>query len=97
METFDDQDQPYLAWLLHHTGGFVLNRHRGESASYLVLHRATCRSIQGYNNRARPGGFTSRKYIKICADTVPELVQYARTKGGLPDGSFSSRCKLCSP
>lgn len=97
MEVFEDRDGPYLAWLREHPNGFVLNRQRGKSDSYLVLHRAGCRKIQDYNSMARPGGFTARGYIKVCAGTVAELRQYARGKGGRPDGSFSGKCRACSP
>lgn len=97
MEVFDDRDAPYLSWLHEHPGGFVLNRRRGKSDGYLVLHRAGCGKIQSYNIMARPGGFTGRAYIKICADTVAELQQYARSKGGRPDGTFSGHCRICNP
>ena len=91
MEVFDDRDVPYLTWLHEHPNGFVLNRRRGKSNGYLVLHCAGCRTIKDYNNMARPGGFTARAYIKVCADTVAELEQYARTKGCLLYTSPSPR------
>jgi 5-methylcytosine-specific restriction protein A len=97
MEVFDNRDKPYLAWLKSHPSGFVLNRRRGKSDGYLVLHRATCAKIQDYNEMARPGGFTTRGYIKICADTVEELHLYARVRGGRGDGSFSAKCSMCNP
>jgi hypothetical protein len=46
---------------------------------------------------ARPGGFTTRGYIKVCSDSLAELQQYARGRGARPDGSFSSKCRSCSP
>jgi hypothetical protein len=46
---------------------------------------------------ARPGGFTTRGYIKVCSDSLAELQQYARGRGGRPDGSFSAKCRSCSP
>lgn len=96
-EVFDGGDEPYLTWLRDHPDGYVLNRRRGTSEGYLVLHRSKCRKIQDYNNMARPGGFAGRKYIKVCAKTIAELKEYARTKGGRPDGSFSGKCHTCSP
>jgi len=95
MEVFDDRDDLYLTWLHENPKGFVLNRRRGKSDGYLVLHSAQCYWIQHYNNTARPGGFTERDYVKICAKTVEELQFYARTKGGRPDGSFSKQCSAC--
>lgn len=96
-EIFDDGDGPYLAWLHGHPGGHVLTRRRGRSDDYLVLHRATCERIRTYTRMARPGGFTERRYIKVCSDSLAALQDYARGEGGRPDGSFSSRCRSCSP
>ncbi len=97
MQVFDDDDGPYLAWLREHPDGYVLNRRRGKSDDYLVLHRASCQRVQDYNEMARPGGFTTRGYIKVCSDSLAELQQYARGRGARPDGSFSSKCRSCSP
>jgi hypothetical protein len=97
MEIFNDRDEPYLTWLHNHPDGYVINRRRGKSDDYLILHRSRCRKIKDYNKMARPGGFTGRAYIKVCADTIAELQHYARTKGGRLDGSFSCKCRACSP
>ena len=44
-----------------------------------------------------PEGFTGRSYIKICSTNLESLHAYARSRGGRPDGSFSSKCRSCSP
>lgn len=97
MQVFDDRDTPYLEWLNQHPDGYVLNRRRGSSIEYLILHRAGCGRIRNYSQMARPGGFTGRGYVKVCSESLELLHQYARTKGGRPDGSFSGRCSSCSP
>lgn len=97
VEVFDGGDGPYLAWVQQHPQGFVLNRRRGTSRNYLVLHRSACAKIRTYTQMARPEGFTGRSYIKVCAPTVEALQVYARGKGGRPDGSFSAKCRACSP
>ena len=97
MKVFDKQDGKYLDWLVEHPNGFVLNRYRCKSDSYLVLHKAGCDRIRNYNQMAQPGGFTSRSYIKVCADTISDLEAYVRTKGGRPDGTFTRRCSKCNP
>ncbi|MDR7132830.1 hypothetical protein J2X06_000014 [Lysobacter niastensis] len=96
-EVFDDTDAPYLAWLQEHPGGYVLNRRRVGSRNYLVLHRATCYKIRTYTRMAQPEGFTGRDYVKVCSPSIDELHAYARTKGGRTDGSFSGKCRTCSP
>lgn len=93
-------DKSYLTWLhAHKEDGFVLNRRRGKSDSYLVLHRAnrdgaSC-NISNYNKMARPGAFTERKYIKVCSTTIESLKTYVR-KHGRSDGSFSDKCRCCN-
>jgi len=96
-QIFDDADGPYLAWLQEHPEGYVLSRRRGSSDDYLVLHRVSCGKIRNYTLMARPGGFTERRYIKACSDSLSDLRGYARREGGRPDGSFSSKCRSCSP
>ena len=97
MKVFDDRDAPYLEWLHQHSDGYVLNRRRVSSDSYLVLHRAGCGKIRNYTKMAQPEGFTGRSYVKVCSDSLELLHEYARTKGGRPDGSFSGKCRSCSP
>jgi len=42
---FVDDDPGYVAWLAAHPLGFVLNTFPHVTASYLVLHRAKCRTV----------------------------------------------------
>lgn len=93
---FDGNEEAYLTWLNEHPNGFVINTRRNRPPGYMVLHRASCRKISSYNRMARPGGFTSRLYIKICADTVNELRQWV-SANGRRDGSFSRECSQCRP
>ena len=97
MQVFDDRDAPYLEWLHQHPDGYVLNRRRGISDNYLVLHLAVCGKIRNYTQMARPGCFTGRGYIKVCSTKLESLYQYARTNGRRPDGSFSRKCGSCNP
>jgi hypothetical protein len=95
-DVFDSDDSVYLAWLTAHPDGFVINTRRRSDPEYIVLHRATCRTISRPTAITRPGGFTERSYIKICAGSVEELRRWARGSGR-PDGSFSKACGLCRP
>jgi hypothetical protein len=47
MRHFVDDDAGYLAWLAGHPADFVINTGRSPSAAYLMLHRASCRTISG--------------------------------------------------
>ncbi|MBB2984747.1 hypothetical protein SB783_38950 [Paraburkholderia sp. SIMBA_009] len=94
--TFDGDDSAYLEWTRAHADGFVLNRRRsGQTARYLVLHRATCDSITR-SRSDEPGEFTESEYVKVCAESLDALREYARA-AGRTDGSFSLICKRCKP
>ncbi|MFG0319183.1 MAG: hypothetical protein ACF8XB_18055 [Planctomycetota bacterium JB042] len=73
---YRDDDAAYLDWIARNQDGFVLNMQRSPRANYLVLHRATCRTIQEHTAMARPGGFTERDYIKVCGSR-PALSEWA--------------------
>jgi hypothetical protein len=103
-KTFDRKsggDTKYLEWLADHPDGYVLNRRKGKSDGYFVLHRADCPLIGTYTLKARPrGGFTERGYIKICADSEAALQayireDYVRDEDGRPNGTFSGKCRRC--
>jgi hypothetical protein len=94
MIRFNGDDLSYLAWTAAHRDGFVLNVQRSPDPDYVVLHRASCGSIS--NDKQAPGAFTGRGYRKICATSVAEL-QVAAKSEGRSDGTFSKRCRLCSP
>ncbi len=85
---FRDDDEGYFAWIGQHDGGFVLNTQRARSPGYMVLHRARCHSIGALTGSAREGGFTARKYVKVCAATIDALRAWVRINGR-PDGSLS--------
>lgn len=97
LAVFNSDDSAYLNWLVGHPEGYVLNRRRGESMEYMVLHRSRCRSISAYAVRTHPEAFTGRAYLKVCASDISSLSEYVRVEGGRQDGSFSSECSLCRP
>ena len=66
-----------------------VNTYRTPSASYLKLHRAACRTIDG----TRHATHTTRDYSKVCADTVAELEDWAQHA---LDGSLDA-CSKCNP
>jgi len=93
---FEGNDKAYLKWLKVNPSGFVVNMLRNQSPSYMILHRATCRIISTYTEMAKPGGFTERQYIKVCASSLMEAKLWVLTHGR-PDGSFSNICSRCNP
>ena len=87
MQTFVDDDSGYLRWLLDNPSGFVVNADRPPNASYLRLHRASCRTISG--DPARGSAWTATS-TKTCG-TRQEVNTWARTALG---GSLSP-CPTC--
>ncbi|HIL96934.1 MAG TPA: hypothetical protein EYG51_13585 [Pseudomonadales bacterium] len=95
IQTFDGSDKHYLQWLADNRLGWVINARRSLTPTYMVLHRANCRTVHDYNDMARPGGFTERSFIKVCANDLAELRQWT-ARHGRSDKSFSKECSLCS-
>lgn len=93
---FDNQDGsgdgPYIAWLIGHPDGLVVNSRRWFDRGYLVLHRATCPTIRKASRQAGEDPFTGRAYIKVCADSQNDLLIWVRSHGSL---DFSKRCRVC--
>lgn len=81
VQPFVDDDPGYLRWLTTHPDGYVLNTERNPSPRYLVLHRASCRTIS-----TLPRGATrwTVDYRKYCGERS-ELEDIARLQlGGEP-------------
>jgi hypothetical protein len=94
LHVYRNDDVGYFRWLMIHPRGYVLNTTRALAPSYMVLHRPDCGLIQTHTAMARPGGFTGRGYVKVCADTEQELRAWVSSHGR-PDGSFSKQCSRC--
>ncbi len=89
-EWFVDDDAGYLAWLARHPDGLVLNAWAHVDAGYLVLHRASCRTI---NRDLAVGKSWTHQYGKACAMTADELRRWAlESAGGIP-----RPCGICAP
>jgi hypothetical protein len=87
MEKFEDDDESYLAWLAAHPDGYVINAYRPPTASYLRLHRTTCRTVSGVPSTGQSWTETS---FKACGDRR-ELEDWCRrTVGGA-----ASPCPTC--
>src|SRR3954469_15286129 len=90
VQEFRDDDAGYLAWLDTHPNGFVLNIGRSHHATAARVHHASCRTISGANPR---GGLWTGPYVKVCAEHLAELEQWAIDQVGEP----IRRCGSCQP
>ena len=78
---FADDDAGYLGWLSGHPDGYVLNTYRPATWSYVVAHRASCRTISGAPTHGR---LWTAGYTKHCAPAfaLSELARlYIRAPG----------------
>jgi hypothetical protein len=87
---FRDDDASYLAWLVAHPDGYVINIARGHTANEARVHHARCPTISG-QTRSR-GGWTG-PYVKVCAEHLAEVEQWAINQVGEP----IRRCGTCHP
>ena len=82
---FRDSDEAFLAWLVAHPDGYVINIGRSERG-YARLHRASCSTI----TRRPP---LTGPYIKICSVSPAELDQWSAQR---PSAAVSN-CGTCHP
>jgi hypothetical protein len=87
---FKNDDAGFRAWQTGHPQGFVLNRQKGKTDLYLILHRARCRQIA--TRSGNPHACTGMKYIKVCADSIEPLEAHAVEQGGP-----LTKCRICNP
>ena len=91
---FQTSDAEYLTWLAANPEGYVVNTRRTYTPAYMLLHRASCRTIDPAAASTDSGAFTERDYIKICSGDLSELG--ALTKAlGRTEGEFSAVCSKC--
>jgi 5-methylcytosine-specific restriction endonuclease McrA len=89
---FVNNDSEYLRWIAGNPHGLVINTLKGKPVNNRVLHNASCSSISKLTGIAKPGGFTEREYIKICAPSFALLNEWSREND---NKSFSSKCGKC--
>lgn len=87
---FREDDIGYLAWLAAHPVGYVINIARNHSATTARVHHAGCRTINGKNPR---GGVWTGPYVKVCAEHLAELEQWAIDRVG----ASIPLCGTCHP
>lgn len=92
---FDHNERGYFRWLGKYPHGYVLNTARGPSPRWMVLHRAACPTIKTYRGAARPGGFTERETVKVCAAEIDALEAWLKTREA--EAVLLRECGFCKP
>lgn len=88
---FRDDDAGYLAWLSTHPDGYVINIARSHSKNAGRVHRVGCWTISGQSPRG--DAWTGGQYVKVCAEHLAELEQWAIDQVGEP----IRPCGTCHP
>jgi hypothetical protein len=88
MVIFIDSEEGYRSWVQENPRGFVLNTLRNPAPSYLMLHKASCRTISGDPAR---GEYWTKDYAKVCTTRREEVESWVRTQLG----KFASACQPC--
>lgn len=83
-------DKKYFDYLEANPSAFLSNIQSNRSPSYFVLHRTTCRTINGSTHKDKPGAFTERSYIKLVSHDLNKLEAW-----GLKEGFIKDRFKYC--
>ena len=91
MQLLRDDDEGYERWLDQNPDGLLVNTKRQPSATYLMLHRATCGHISSH--RPNVDWHWTRDYVKVCATGRQELEEWARRDLG---GTLVD-CRSCLP
>lgn len=79
MRRFVNDDEGYVAWLASHANGYVLNTFPHVTSSYLVLHRAGCRTV---NRPLAKGRNWTILYGKSCSEDRSQLEEWAQREAG---------------
>ncbi len=87
-EEFQGSDAKYLARLGAHPHGYELNVDRPPSRNVHCLHVPAGYRIS--TPTRRPGGFTQRDFIKVCADSLDALLACVRARW--PEHGEVKRC-----
>ncbi|MFA5963767.1 MAG: hypothetical protein WC804_07085 [Sphingomonas sp.] len=92
-QLFND-DTEFLEWTKGHPEAFVLNFRANRSADYIVLHRASCRTIAVSN--AASGPLTTGAYRKVGGrdPTIFDTWIQRNIAGGQ---CVSDECIICKP
>ena len=91
---FQDSEIEYQTWLAQNPNGFVLNTEHPPRAKYMPLHTARCPTIKEAAVQARTAPFTSRGYMKVCANDSNDLLAWMATKGATQFSKLCSKCKV---
>jgi 5-methylcytosine-specific restriction protein A len=90
-----DNDLGYEGWLSANPQGFMANTNYRPNSRYFKIHRAK-HNLPDRSNSGSVNPRTGNEYSKVTADSLDDLIDYARTLG-LNELGNSNYCKTCGP
>lgn len=78
MQTFDHDEQAYLAYIAHHPDHFILNVPRTGSSFPIYVHIAACGTISTPKRR----NYTTTEFFKIAFPSRDEAIAHAQGLAG---------------
>jgi hypothetical protein len=91
-----NDDLGYEGWLSAHPHGFMANLNYRSGGHYFRIHRAT-HNLPDRSNLNSVNPRTGRKYSKVTAETITELIAWARERLPTLVLGDSNYCKTCAP
>ncbi len=79
MRQFVKDDAGYVEWLSAHPTGYVLNTYAHVTSAYVILHRASCGTV---NRPLAAGRSWTFQYGKACSDDRTEIEAWALRETG---------------
>ncbi len=92
---FDKNDNDYLRWMKNHSSSYIMNTERRSGTNYFWLHKSNCPHIASPKS-LKKGAYTERQYIKVCADEIYIIEDWAKNNKPNFAGKFKD-CSTCKP
>ena len=88
IQVFINDDKGYLRWASRNPNGFIVNADNDFiSPVYPMMHRASHKALTTPKNQ----NYTTRRFFKVCSETIEELDIWARRERG----RTLTSCRTC--
>ena len=87
---FRDDDEAYQKWLKRNPKGYVLNANKSPASDVVILHRSSCRIINGVPAK---GHNWTHDWIKVCSPSKTILKGWSVRQAHRE----AKECEVCDP
>lgn len=92
-EPFEKDDLGLHQWAAKNPNGYVLSTRMTPATTFARMHRVACH-LYKFDAGSKDANPFTRRYVKVCAETPDELVEWA--KDNRPKANVQS-CQSCAP